>query len=457
MKLLVKDDRLVGNNISSSSSAGGLANNNNNNNNTVTASSMMGSSTSSTAHHIIMAELQPECSIAENVLVLYLKSYPPDCLLVGDIQRSISLLRYKSNESNIEEIARDPNINLMRSIESLHPSLLNGRFDVFLGTDDHGNLFSLKYRRDLTVANLPAASTPASAAAGGGGGAGAAGTGGGNNNTNAANNANNIANTVEEERYRLQLLAEYHIGDHVNVMRRGSLIVQPIGSTAGNNGNSSSGGVGVNSSSTVDGPSLMVIEGSTTGATTNTNTTATNATTSSSTIAADDTIIDIFSPQYRTVTGYPTEHNSILFGTISGALGNIFALNESSYQFFLAVQTVMRRHATPIIGLLHEDWRTFVNDYRTSNMKNIIDGDLVESLLDMDRQKLVLIVKEINDELTSMMLTSSNPNPHNTTSMMNQVSGSESTSALIHHLATNRIQFTVEEIISRIEDIARLH
>lgn len=111
-----------------------------------------------------------ECGHHGHILALYLKA-SDDMILVGDLVRSICLLRYRERDCLIEELARDFNSNLMRSVEIWNES-------HFVGAEDHGNLFIMR--------------TP--------------------QNTK-----------TEEERSRLEVLSGYHLGDFINVITKGSL------------------------------------------------------------------------------------------------------------------------------------------------------------------------------------------------------------------------------------------
>lgn len=345
-----------------------------------------GNNNSSIGAGMIVSELQLECSIAEHILVLFLRVVPHaeyHYLIAGDLHRSITLLQYKPVEASIEEVARDFNTNMMRSLESL-PALPGH----FLGADDQMNLFMVKHRATAET---------------------------------------------EEERSKLQQMAEYHLGDHINVMQRGNLISQPItSSSSGSGGDFVAVGSGASTSAMMEDS---------------------NDPTASS---ATSTGIDIFNTEYRSVTGYPTDTPGIIFGTVAGMVGSILALDEFSYQFFLAIQSAMRKVFRPVEGFAHEDWRVFQNEHRTGTVKNVIDGDLVEQLLDMNLEELVAVTDEVNMELTIFMQNQAN-NANSGNAASNSSISSESTSALIAQLAVNKVRFAPEEILRRVEDIARLH
>jgi DNA damage-binding protein 1 len=119
-------------------------------------------------------DLHYECGHQGHIFVLYIKTRG-DYLLVGDLLRSVTLLQYKATDGSLEEVSRDFNQNSMRAIEIIDD-------DFFLGTEDKGNMFIVRRPSDTHA---------------------------------------------EEDRCRLESQTEYHIGDYINVLQRGSLNSQP--------------------------------------------------------------------------------------------------------------------------------------------------------------------------------------------------------------------------------------
>lgn len=311
-------------------------------------------------------ELQNECSHQGHIMVLFLKVHG-DLLLVGDVVRSVTLLRYRATESVLEEVARDFNTNYMRAIE-----IMDSMDDHFLGCDDQANLFCVRRRLEASS---------------------------------------------EEQQSKLELRGEYHLGDYVNVMRRGNLVSQPIDADTT---------AAVPSSSSAN---------------------ANSSTASSSSVGGD-----IFDTDYKTVTGFPLDKYSVMYATISGAIGNIFALNDASFKFFHAVEKAVKDVVKPVGNFPHDEWRNFHNDMRSSEQKNVIDGDLVERVLDLSRDQLELVARKVNDDLGRQLATEAQGGSTAKASMT-----TESASALITNLVNTRVNFSPEEIIRRVEDISRLH
>lgn len=68
-------------------------------------------------------------------------------------------------------------------------------------------------------------------------------------------------------------------------------------------------------------------------------------------------------------------------------VGTILTLTEDNHQFLSQLQTAMTKVVRGVGGFSHEEWRSFTNGRRTSPSSNFIDGDLLESYLDMPRDK----------------------------------------------------------------------
>eukprot|EP00271_Cylindrocystis_brebissonii_P010251 TRINITY_DN26392_c0_g1_i1.p1 TRINITY_DN26392_c0_g1~~TRINITY_DN26392_c0_g1_i1.p1 ORF type:complete len:1092 (+),score=241.19 TRINITY_DN26392_c0_g1_i1:211-3486(+) len=118
-------------------------------------------------------ELQAECSHHGHILALFVQSRG-DFIVVGDLMKSISLLMYKAEEGAIEERARDFNSNWMTAVEILDD-------DTYLGAENSFNLFTVRKNSDAAT---------------------------------------------DEERSRLEVIGEFHLGEFINKFRHGSLVMR---------------------------------------------------------------------------------------------------------------------------------------------------------------------------------------------------------------------------------------
>ncbi|KAM0950707.1 putative transcription factor WD40-like family [Dioscorea sansibarensis] len=212
-------------------------------------------------------ELQSECGHHGHILALYVQTRG-DFIVVGDLMKSISLLLYKHEEGAIEERARDYNANWMSAVEILDD-------DIYLGAENNFNLFTVRKNSD---------------------------------------------GATDEERGRLEVVGEYHLGEFVNRFRHGSLVMRLPDSESGQ---------------------------------------------------------------------IPT----VIFGTVNGVIGVVASLPHDQYLFLERLQANLVKVIKGVGGLSHEQWRSFNNEKKTVDARNFLDGDLIESFLDLNRNRMEDISK----------------------------------------------------------------
>ncbi|OAY75001.1 DNA damage-binding protein 1a [Ananas comosus] len=212
-------------------------------------------------------ELQSECGHHGHILALYVQTRG-DFIVVGDLMKSISLLIYKHEEGAIEERARDYSANWMTALEILDD-------DIYLGAENNFNLFTVRRNSDAAT---------------------------------------------DEERGRLEVVGEYHLGEFVNRFRHGSLVMRLPDSEAGR---------------------------------------------------------------------IPT----VIFGTVNGVIGVVASLPHDQYLFLERLQSNLVKVIKGVGGLSHEQWRSFNNEKKTADARNFLDGDLIESFLDLSRSRMEEVSK----------------------------------------------------------------
>lgn len=222
-------------------------------------------------------ELQTECGHHGHILALYVQTRG-DFIVVGDLMKSISLLIFKHEEGAIEERARDYNANWMSAVEILDD-------DIYLGAENNFNLFTVR---------------------------------------------KNSEGATDEERSRLEVVGEYHLGEFVNRFRHGSLVMRLPDSDVGQ---------------------------------------------------------------------IPT----VIFGTVNGVIGVIASLPHDQYLFLEKLQINLRKVIKGVGGLSHEQWRSFYNEKKTVDAKNFLDGDLIESFLDLSRNRMEEISKAMSVPVEELM------------------------------------------------------
>lgn len=200
--------------------------------------------------------------------------------------RSITLLQYKQMEGSFEEIARDYQPKWMTAVEILDD-------DAFLGAENSNNLFVCLKDRSVKQAFFSTSTQI----------------------TNLDSLSNSAA-TTDDERQQMPEVAQFHLGDMVNVFRHGSLVMQNIGE--------------------------------------------------------------------RTT---PTS-GCVLFGTVSGAIGLVTQIPPDYYEFLRKLQENLTNTIKSVGRIDHTYWRSFHTEMKTENSEGFIDGDLVESFLDLTREKM---------------------------------------------------------------------
>lgn len=181
------------------------------------------------------------------------------------------LICCQHEEGAIEERARDYNANWMSAVEILDD-------DIYLGAENNFNLFTVR---------------------------------------------KNSEGATDEERGRLEVVGEYHLGEFANRFRHGSLVMRLPDSDVGQ---------------------------------------------------------------------IPT----VIFGTVNGVIGVIASLPHDQYLFLEKLQSNLRKVIKGVGGLSHEQWRSFNNEKKTVDARNFLDGDLIESFLDLNRSKMDEISKAMN-------------------------------------------------------------
>merc|ERR1712226_735372 len=84
-----------------------------------------------------------------------------------------------------------------------------------------------------------------------------------------------------------------------------------------------------------------------------------------------------------------TQHSgSILYGTVQGAIGMVTCLPPDFFSFLSDLQRNLCRVIKFVGRIDHDFWRSFMNERKTEAMEGFIDGDLIETFLDLSREKM---------------------------------------------------------------------
>lgn len=116
---------------------------------------------------------------------------------------------------------------------------------------------------------------------------------------------------------------------------------------------------------------------------------------------------------------------TLIYGTVNGSVGVIATLPKEAYQFFAKLQNKLTTVIKGVGGFSHAEypftflklqsffltvvtWRSFTNERKTIESKNFVDGDLIESFLDLSPEKMNEVAKSLEvsvEELTKKIET----------------------------------------------------
>ncbi|XP_040569260.1 DNA damage-binding protein 1 [Lepeophtheirus salmonis] len=115
---------------------------------------------------------------------------------------------------------------------------------------------------------------------------------------------------------------------------------------------------------------------------------------------------------------------SVLYGTILGAIGLVTQLPTDFFDFLTDLQSRLTKVIKTVGKVEHKYWRSFSNERKSEPMEGFVDGDLIETFLDLSRDKMSEVTNglQIADPGTG-----------------------------------NKVDASVDDIIKIVEDLTRIH
>lgn len=83
----------------------------------------------------------------------------------------------------------------------------------------------------------------------------------------------------------------------------------------------------------------------------------------------------------------PTQ-GCILYGTVSGAIGLVTQIPSDYYEFLRSLEARLTHTIKSVGKIEHSFYRSYYTDIKQEPCEGFIDGDLVESFLDLTREKM---------------------------------------------------------------------
>ncbi|KAI5740244.1 hypothetical protein M8J76_002026 [Diaphorina citri] len=122
-------------------------------------------------------------------------------------------------------------------------------------------------------------------------------------------------------------------------------------------------------------------------------------------------------------TSTPTT-GCVLYGTFSGAIGLVTQITPELYSFLFDLQERLAQTIRSVGRIEHSFWRSFNTDVKSDACEGFIDGDLIESFLDLN-------IKDMKSIATGLQITPPG--------------------------STTKRDATVDDIIKIVEDLTRIH
>lgn len=226
----------------------------------------------------------------------------------------------------------------------------------------------------------------------------------------------NVKATSEEVRCRLDTIGEFHLGEMCNKFMCGSLIMPH------SNSSSSSGRRKV--------PLRMTTPVKGSGSSKDGKMPASAAT----------------SRAFRPTVTIGTQ---TLYATVDGTLGAILGLDARTAAFFKTLERSMSKTIAPVGDFGHAEFRAFDVERRVHPSHGFVDGDMVESFLDLDRRSMEAVVKELNRDggwdIDSFTLRRNNQDDDD---------GDEEED---EEAMENQLELTVEDVLAMVEEMTMFH
>eukprot|EP00934_Nitzschia_sp_Nitz4_P007930 Nitzschia sp. Nitz4//scaffold17_size182527//65374//69935//NITZ4_001847-RA/size182527-processed-gene-0.49-mRNA-1//-1//CDS//3329539319//7920//frame0 len=130
-----------------------------------------------------------------------------------------------------------------------------------------------------------------------------------------------------------------------------------------------------------------------------------------------------------------------LFGTVDGTLGSILGLDGPTTAFFTCLERAMEKIVLPIGNFSHQRFRGVNKETQQHPSHGFVDGDLVESFLDLDKASMDKIVQQMNRD--------GGWDSSDTAFSSGEKNDSDETAP--------RVELSVDDVLAVVEEMSMLH
>lgn len=117
--------------------------------------------------------------------------------------------------------------------------------------------------------------------------------------------------------------------------------------------------------------------------------------------------VNVFHPG-SLVVQHPSEcsvdvKRTTLFGTVDGVVGLILTIDEVLYKKLDLIQNSLCKIIKSVGKIDHKEWRAFQGNKSSMPSVGFIDGDLVETFLDLSRDKMELVARDVSASIEDLV------------------------------------------------------
>jgi DNA damage-binding protein 1 len=231
----------------------------------------------------------------------------------------------------------------------------------------------------------------------------------------------NVNSQSEEIRCRLDNVGEFHLGEMVNKFMRGSLVM-PLSSFASAGKHQA---VAAKPRSRRTSPQKK-----------------------QATASRSDESTAIATRNRSARRAVVSTGSQTLFGTVDGTLGVILGMDGRTAAFFGTLERALAHVIRPVGDFSHVKFRACEAENRMHPAHGFIDGDLVESFLDLDRSTMQAVADEMNRDGGWEVDDST---------MLNKTDKTDDGALETEEEMIERPKLTVDDILAMVEEVTMLH
>lgn len=108
------------------------------------------------------------------------------------------------------------------------------------------------------------------------------------------------------------------------------------------------------------------------------------------------------------VVQHPSESSidikrTTLYGTVDGVVGLILTIDEELFKSLEKIQQALCKEVKSIGKIDHSEWRAFQSQKSSQPATGFIDGDLVETFLDLGRERMEKVAREVDEPVDDLV------------------------------------------------------